>query len=116
MCCANVESSAHLFIQWPFARQFWDLILGLFVGLLLCPMTFWTSSTLLWRFTHLLVARRLFGGLFFGLSFGLYGASVIGVFFKTLFHLLVIFSTWYCPRPFIGAELGTLLKILAYQS
>ena len=81
MCCANVESPAHLFIHCPFARQFWDLILEAFGW----STTFSNDildilNSLMVGVTRLLVARRLFSWLFFGLSFGLYGASLIGVF------------------------------------
>ena len=116
MCCANAGSRLFFLFIVLLLDNFGISFQRLLVGLLFCPITFWTSSTLLWWATCLMVVRRLFGWLFIGLSFGRYGPSVIGVYFKTLFHLLVLFWTLFCPQFFIDAKLGTLLRTLAYWS
>ena len=64
-----------------------------------------------------MVARRLFGWLFFKLIFGLYRVSVIGVSFRILLPILLLFLTLFCPWLFLGAKVGTHLRtLLAFLS
>ena len=86
-CWALCSSFYSLSFCWAILEAFGD-------GLLLLRTIFMTYLTHLWWATRFLVARRLFGLLFFGLSVGLFGVSVIGVSFKIIFPLYFIF--WHC--------------------
>lgn len=106
MCKAHVKSPAHLFMHCPFASRFWHNILDAFGWSIPCSNNIFDISLLVGH--PLLVLRKRLGWLFFALSFGLCGASVISVSLKIQFPLLTHFLILCCLLLFIGAKLGTV--------